>query len=501
MPYTTRTQGWLGHLAALLAGGLITLSLAPFNYWPLGIVSAALFVFLFQRLTPKQAAWRGWWFGFGLFASGASWVYVSIHEFGYAPVPLAVFITFLFTGGLALTWLIFAYLYVRFIRPLPLGNSLGYAAVFVLCEWFRSWFLTGFPWLYLGYGYIDTPLAGWAPVTGVYGISFIVTLTGAAIANALMQKNYRQPLLIVSALLWLGGYGLQQVAWVSPADKPPLKIAMVQANISQAVKWDRDQYWPTLNLYNRMSQPLWSQVDIVIWPEAAVPGMYHNAQSFLEHMAEQANQHGSSLITGIPSSATIDGQRHSYNSIVALGNGEGLYNKQRLVPFGEYIPLEGLLRGLIQFFNLPMSAFSAGDSQQQPLQAAGISLTPLICYEVVYSELVSHSAGQTDMLLTISNDAWFGDSIGPLQHLEMAQMRALETGRYLIRSTGSGISAIVNERGHITVQGPQFKKAVIHGEAQVMQGVTPFARSGSWPIISLCLGLIASLYLLARQRR
>ena len=500
MPYTSLSQGWRGHLLALLAGGLITLSLAPFNYWPLGVASSALFVILFHQLSPKAAALRGWCFGFGLFASGASWVYVSIHEFGYAPVPLAIFITFLFTGGLALTWLIFAYVYARFIRPLPYGNSLGYAAIFVLCEWFRSWFLTGFPWLYVGYGYLDTPLAGWAPVAGVYALSFIVALSGAAIAIALQQKNPRQPLLIISALLWLGGYALQQVSWVSPAERAPLKVAMVQANISQAVKWDRDQYWPTLNLYNRMSQPLWSQADLVIWPEAAIPGMYHNAQPFLDHINKRALKHSSSLITGVPSSANVNGQRLAYNSIVALGNGEGMYHKQRLVPFGEYVPLEQYLRGLIQFFNLPMSAFSAGSSEQQPLQAAGMSFAPLICYEVVYSELVSDSVPAADMLLTISNDAWFGDSIGPLQHLEMAQMRALESGRYLLRSTGSGISAIVDQRGHIVVQGPQFQQAVIRGEAKAMQGATPFALSGNWPIIGLCFALLAGLALNARLR-
>ena len=494
-------QSWPGHVLALIAGGLITLSLAPFNWWPLGIASCALFVWLFNDCNARQSAVRGWFYGFGLFGSGASWVYVSIHEFGYAPVPLALLITFLFTGGLALTWSLFAYLYCRFVRPLPLGNWLGFAVLFVLSEWFRNWFLTGFPWLYLGYGHLNTPLAGWAPVTGIYGLSFIAALTGATLAQRPLQQQWPLKHIITLSLLWFAGYVWQQVQWVKPAAKPAVKVAMVQANISQAIKWNPDQYWPTLNLYNHMSSPLWKDNDIIIWPEAAVPGLYHNAKPFLEGMAKRASQYDIALITGIPSAQTINGQRRAYNSIVSLGNGEGFYHKQRLVPFGEYVPLESWLRGLIRFFDLPMSAFSAGSPAQQPLQAAGVTLAPLICYEVVYPELASNSVPAADLLLTISNDAWFGDSIGPLQHLQMAQMRALETGRYLLRSTGSGVSAIIDEKGQILARGPQFQKAVIRGEAKIMVGATPFAVAGSWPILSFCFATLAALLISQKQRR
>lgn len=485
--FSAATKGWRGHLLAVLAGALITLSLSPFNVWPLGLLSCTLLVLLLVNLSPKQAAWRGWFYGVGLFATGISWVYVSIHVYGYAPVPLAVFITSLFAGGLALLWALNAYLYQRFISPHKWGSTLGFAAIFVLGEWLRNWLLTGFPWLYVGYGHLDTPLAGWAPVGGVYALSFVVALSGASIAQAFTLKRWQQPALIGAITLWVIGFGLQHINWVSASERPPVKIAMVQANISQAVKWNHDQYWPTLNLYNNMSRPLWADNDIVIWPEAAIPSTYRNAKSFLDHMAKTASEHNSSLITGVPSLSTNNGKRHTHNSIIALGNGEGFYHKQRLVPFGEYVPLEGLLRGLIRFFDLPMSAFSAGSSDQVPLKAAGITLAPLICYEVVYPELVSQSVPEADVLLTISNDAWFGDSIGPLQHLEMAQMRALETGRYLIRSTGSGVSAIVNERGQIMIRGKQFTREIIRGEVLVMKGATPFALTGSWPIISLCL--------------
>lgn len=491
------TQGWRGHLLAAIAGSLVTLSLAPFNLWPLGIVSCAIIAWLLNALSPAQAALRGWFYGLGLFGSGSSWVYVSIHVYGYASIPLAVFLTVVFSAGLALFSSLTFYAYARWVRGRPSGRLLGFAAIVVLGEWWRSWFLTGFPWLYLGYGHINTPLAGWAPVTGIYGLSFIVALSGAAISHSLTSppgqprlQYYRYWLAI--AFIWLAGMGLKYIDWVTPRSAAPLKVAMVQANIPQQLKWDRQQYWPTLRLYRHSSEPLWPDYDLVIWPEAAVPGYYHNAREFLDSIASKASVHNSSLITGIPfaSPATATTPRRYHNSIIALGAGNGIYHKQRLVPFGEYVPLEGFLRGLIQFFDLPMSAFTSGPANQPPLLAGTTRLAPLICYEVVYPDLVAQWMPAADMLITISNDAWFGASIGPLQHLQMAQMRALENGRYLLRSTGSGISAIIDQRGQITTQGKQFSREIISGEAQVYTGATPFALTGSWPTLILCMGIL-----------
>lgn len=485
---TINLSGWQGQLLAVIAGGLLTLSLAPYNIWPAGMLSCGLLLLCLKDCSNKQAALRGWLFGLGLFGSGMSWVYVSIHNFGNASAALASFLTVLFVMGLALFWLINAYIFQRFISSKPLGQTLGFASLWVAGEWFRSWFLTGLPWLFLGYGHLDSALAGWAPVTGVYGISFIIALSAAVFIHAWQQRSWRSPLLIITIALWLIGPALKAISWTKASKHPEVKVAMVQANIGQNIKWNHDQFWPTLNLYNRMSQPLWATQDLIIWPESAVPGTYEKAQTFLDHMSKRASKHGSSLITGLPSVHHSPAGRVAHNSIRVFGNGQGEYHKQRLVPFGEYVPLEGLLRGLIDFFDLPMSAFSSGGSKQALLTAKGISLAPLICYEVVYPELARKQAKQADLLLTISNDAWFGDSIGPLQHLEMAQMRALETGRYLIRSTGGGVSAIVDERGHITVRGQQFSQEVITGIAQIREGSTPFLLLGSWPILSFSLG-------------
>ena len=491
-----------GHLLAAVAGALVTLSLAPFGYWPLGIISCAALAYLLDDLSAAQAALRGWFYGFGMFAAGTSWVYVSIHTFGNAPAPLAAALTLLFSMGLGLFLAIPLYAYGRFMPANRWAKTLGFAAFWGLAEWLRSWLLTGFPWLFLGYGHLESPLAGWAPVVGVMSISFIVALTGATLSDLIRHRQAHWPSLIITLCLWLAGPLLNTINWTQPSSKGDIKVALVQANIPQKIKWDRDQYWPTLNLYRELSAPLWATSDIVIWPEAAIPDYYQTAKPFLDSQSVLASNHNSTLITGLPTTQLDEsGQRQFFNSMIALGAGEGLYHKQQLVPFGEYVPLEHWLRGLIDFFDLPMSAFTAGERNQPLLKAGDVLLSPSVCYEVVYADLVASTVPAADVLLTVSNDAWFGESIGPLQHMEMAQMRALETGRYMIRATGNGISAIVDERGHILQRSQQFKREVLTGTAQLREGATPFALTGTLPFVLGCLALSIGLILQSRRRQ
>lgn len=482
---------------APLAGILVTLSLAPFNFWPAGIISCALYAWLLCACSAKQAIWRGWLFGLGLFGAGTSWVYVSIHVHGNAATPLAVALTALFCAGLALLHALFAWCYVRFVRPLPGGMLIGFPVLWVLFEWFRSWFLTGFPWLFLGYAHIDTPIAGWAPILGVYGLSFICALTGSCL---FLAWRSRAPIActtyaVIIATLWAGGAVLKPIQWVARASEHPLTVAIYQPNIPQERKWDRDYYQPILTQIREASIPLMGH-DIVVWPEAAIPNLYQRARGYLDPIAERAALADTTLITGILNRPGDDSR--SYNSIVALGFGEGTYLKQRLVPFGEYVPLEQWLRGLIAFFNLPMSFMSQGPDDQPALQAGAFRIAPSICYEVVYPDLVARGAREADLLVTISNDSWFGNSIGPLQHLQMAQMRALENGRYLIRGTNNGVSALVNHRGQIIAQTERFVETTLTGEVEAMLGKTPFGSFGSLPIIIGCaatLGLMVLMYL------
>lgn len=492
----------LPRLLAPLGGVLLTLSLAPYALWPAGMLGCALLAALLQGVTPREAALRGGLFGLGLFGSGASWVYVSIHLYGGAGIGLAGLLTAIFCAGLALLPAGFGFLQARWLGGLRAGAWLGFPALWVLFEWLRSWLLTGFPWLYLGYAHLDTWLAGWAPLIGVYGLSLLAALSATTLlvlAEDLMRKQARAPHLLggaaLLALIWLGGWALRAVDWVSPQDTSPLRVALYQPNIPQERKWDREYLPEILGRYrNALPQALPS--DLILWPEAAIPALYSAARPLIDPMARQATAADAALLTGIPMRGD-SGALH--NSIIALGNGQGVYHKQRLVPFGEYVPLEQWLRGLIDFFDLPMSSFSPGPSAQPPLVARGHRVAPFICYEIVYPDLVAAAAREAELLVTVSNDTWFGASAGPLQHLQMARMRALENGRYLLRGTNNGVSAVIDERGRLLQQSAQFEETLLRGEAKLMQGSTPFSRLGSLPVLLLCTALLAGLRLAARR--
>lgn len=482
---------------APLAGALITLSLAPFDLWPAGILSCAFCIYLLSTCSARQGMWRGWLFGLGMFGSGVSWIYVSIHVHGNASIPLAAGLTVLFCAGLALLHALFAGLYVKFVRPLPGGMLVGFPALWVLFEWVREWLLTGFPWLYLGYAHVETWISGWAPITGVFGLSFICAISGTCL---FLAWRSRKPVscttyAVILITLWGGGAILKPTQWVGQANERPITVAIIQPNVPQERKWDPQWYAPILQQL-RVATDEQLGHDIVIWPESAVPNYYQRARGFLQPISERAAAAGTTLITGIP--FRPPGSTDYYNSIAALGSGNGIYHKQRLVPFGEYVPLENQLRGLIDFFDLPMSAFSSGPAEQKSLSAGPYRVAPFICYEIVYGGLVAQNAQDAELLVTISNDSWFGDSIGPWQHLQIAQMRGRENGRYVLRATNNGISAIIDHQGRILKQTEQFVETTLTGEAEAMLGNTPFSRFGNMPMIIACfLGLLlmALMYL------
>ena len=497
---------------ALISGALITLSLAPFAFWPLAIIATAILFVVLQQQSIKRSFWLGWFFGLGLFGTGASWVYVSIHEFGYTSIYLAAFLTFLFCGGLAfccaITWALYAWLLKKntvvfnsspsittAMQSVTSQQLILFAAVWVCGEWMRSWLLTGFPWLFIGYSQTESLLAGWAPIVGVYGVSFIICISGAVISHLLFLRqgfHTHRTLLTAVALCWFIAIPLKYVQWTLPAGEPQ-QVSMVQANISQHDKWRREYRQPTLTLYKNLSEPYWESSDLIIWPEAAIPMYYQYANDFLDQMDVLAAKHQSALLTGIPSRDTHSD--NSYNSIITIGNGDGVYHKQNLVPFGEYIPFANLLGNVLAFFELPASTMHAGNTDQAALTIQQWQSKPLICYEIVYPGLTAKAAGVSDVLITVSNDSWFGASIGPLQHLQMAQMRALENGRYVLRSTGSGVSTIINPAGQIVARSEQFEQTVLTGEFKLMQQNTPWTRYGYWLTPLLCFSpLLIQIY-------
>ena len=443
---------------------MVTLSTEPGNWLLLGPCAMAGLCALLHRTTASQAALRGWWFGCGLFGSGASWVFVPMHVYGAIPAPVALVLAALFCAFMAVLFTILpAWLFnlcYRQQQQAPL-IALGFASLWAMGEGTRSWILSGFPWLMLGTSQApDGPLAGWGPIVGVYGISFLIALTGAAAYLSLTtHRHYRLPLLY-ALLAWLIAPVLKQISWTHPAG-PPISVDLVQPDIPQGIKWQPDQRRRILDHYLEMSRQSWGK-DWVVWPETALPFTRQEAATLLDELARQANRQGSTLVSGIVDQ--IDQGRY-HNSIMVLGESPGLYHKRRLVPFGEYVPFESWVRKIGGFFDLPMSSFIPGPSKQPLLQIGGIPTAAFVCYEVVYPGLVAKDSREAELLLTVSNDTWFGRSIAPAQHLQMAQMRALETGKWLIRGTNNGISAIVDHRGQVIRRAPVFQPWLLSGPA------------------------------------
>lgn len=491
--------GKTGDLAILLAGALLPLSLAPFDLWWFAPLPLLAYLWLSHNVSCKRRYWRSFLFGLGYFGTGASWVYVSIHDYGNAPMLLAALLTFLFVAGLALAFALPLFLWNRFVQDRRWGVLAGFPAAWVLNEWYRSWFLTGFPWLYIGYSQTSTILGNWAPVVGIYGISFWLALFASTVFFTVSaRKYYWLPVLLMLCAAGSGAL-LDKKEWTHPVDGKQQAVALVQGNVPQQMKWKPEQREAIRALYREMSAPLWQKNQLVIWPEAAIPELYTPSHPFFAAMAQQAKTKGGALITGVPSlHYDEDGSHIYYNSLLGLGEASGFYHKQRLVPFGEYVPLQKWLKGLLDFFKMPISDFRTGPANQPNLASGVMTVASSICYEVTYPELVAAQAKDADILLTVSNDTWFGTSIGPHQHLQMAQMRARENAREMLRATSNGISAFIDHKGKVISRSPQFERFVLQGTAHAYAGTTPYQQYGNWPVLLICFAL---LLLAVRSKR
>lgn len=483
-------------LLALLGGALLPLALAPFSWWPVAIFSTYTLCFLCHGQTIRKVFAISLSFGLGMYGVGTSWIYVSINDYGHAPAELAIPLTVLFTLGMAIIFAVPLSLFGLFRKSSAIATLLAFPALWVLGEWSRSWFLTGFPWLNIGYGFIDTWIAGWAPITGVMGLSGFIMFCGALIALLTEYTQNRRIIwggLIVVLIICAGGSGLSTHNWSRPSGEA-LKVALVQPDQPLLEKWGDDELKKILIAFKETNETLIDQ-NLIIWPESALPTLQNNITGFLDDIGTTLKKERVGVITGIPSSK---GSQQYYNSVIGLGRASGNYEKRRLVPFGEYVPMEQWLRGTIEFFDLPMSAFSAGTEQQAPIVIGKVKIAPAICYEIAYPDQLANDARDANILLTVSNDTWFGDSIGPHQHFQMARMRALENAKPLLRVTNDGITAVIDHRGKVLEQLPRFKQGILKTDVTPFTGSTPFNRYGSLPLVVLCATILA---LLLRVRR
>ena len=520
---------------AALTGAATTLAFAPYHMAAIAPLSITLLFLLLHKLKVKQSAWVGFAWGFGQFATGISWVHVSIDNFGGLPKFASVLMMFLLVSYLAIYPALFAASWAK-LTP-KFGRTrffIAAPALWLISDWLRGWVMTGFPWLWLGYSQTDTPLRGYGPLLGVEGITlsllfialaaayFILLLSRAfteyrgeklksggqeafsvagfitdSVTNPKLQQGLTLSVTIILTVIFTAS-GLNRTQWVTQVPEKKTSFALIQGDIDQAKKWLPEQRWPTLIKYNDLTRENWD-ADIIIWPEAAIPATEQELPAFLSQLDNAATNNHSALITGVLDQKPYTRDQNNqlqpgniYNSILTLGdNGAGdyhyatahRYNKHHLLPFGEFVPFEEFLRPIAPLFNLPMSSFSRGALIQKNITAHGLHLAPALCYEIAFSDQVRRNVNNdTDLILTLSNDSWFGHSIGPLQHMQMARMRSIELGRPLIRATNNGVTAIVNEKGDITASLPQFETGVLRADVIPTTGLTPYNRWGSWPL-------------------
>lgn len=487
---------WRWELAAPFAGLLLTLAFAPFHFSYLAIVSLVVIFLSYLNCSPRRAALRGYLYGLGLFGSGVSWVYISIHDYGGAPVVGAILLTIAVVFFWSLFPALTAYLSVKLAGKKPQQSTLWIIpVVWVLIEYYRGrWFLNGFPWLQIAYSQLETPLQGFVPVTGVYGTGFFLAITASIIVAGINQSIKYYQALIVILLLWgLGGY-LSTIQWTS-AIGGPIRVALIQGNVAQDQKWLPENRIKTLFSYQQLTEQHW-EADIIIWPETAIPAYLSQVKEFyLQPLSEKAREHHSDLIVSLPAK----GKPNEYfNSVLTLGNNEGRYNKNHLLPFGEYLPWQPLSGFILDSLNIRLGSFTSGGDEQVLLKAGGYPFATSICYEDAFGEEAIKSMPEAAFLVNVTNDAWFGDSIEPHQHMQIAQMRALETGRYLLRVTNTGVTGIVAANGELIKKAASFEQVVLTGEILPMGGMTPYARLGDRAVIFLLLLCLVGLFIKSR---
>lgn len=490
-------------LLAWLAGASFVFALAPYYIWVIALISPAiLYALLLNPMSNIRAFILGEMYGMGLWCVGAFWLFTSIHTYGNTPVPLAVaMIAFM---GLVMG-LFHGFMALIFNR---LGKQpASFTALWVLQEWLKTWLFTGFPWLFTGYAFTDLPfITSVAPIFGVFAISFMAIWLASALVEVLRHRpRFMLPAVVIlfaSMLLWL-----MPIAWTQPKGDKNLSVSLVQGNIPQDVKWLETYQQKTLQIYADLAATEWGR-DLVVLPEAAIPLLQTNAWDFLTQIGSVAKQTHTALFTGIPYEdiAAYDPKTAAYpplyNSVMALGDTPNtVYKKQNLVPGGEYMPFAGAINKVLPDLMGGARFFQAGSDNQPPLTVKNHNVGMAICYEVAYPDTTRKNALNSDFLLSVSNEAWFGSSPELAQHQQMAQMRSIETGRWFLRTTNTGLTSIINEHGKIVASVPPLTRTVLRGEVQSRTGTTPFMRWGSYPVVGLCGLLLVFSWLGAKVAR
>jgi len=479
---------WLVSLLSLLCGAVSVLAFAPFGLWMLLPLTLACFFSILFYCQSSGASFRaGYFFGVGLFGAGVYWIYFSLHLFGGAIAILAGLGTFLFVLFLALYPAFLSMLLQRFDKNAS-WLFITAPAIWVLFEWIRSWFLTGFPWLSVGYSTINWPLAGYAPVGGVFLSSLALVVCSGLLAWMICRRGVLSACVGITSIAIIvgGGYALQQIEWTQIVKDRTVNVTMAQGNIAQELKFQPNLLEDSINLYSELSE---TGAELVIWPESAIPTVFTDLTDWEVAFADRMKQQGTTVISG---GFTSDKNFTEYYNAIKVLNGteDQVYVKRHLVPFGEFTPFRDLISLLSNLITIPMSDLSPGTGPIKPITVNGVNYAMSICYEDAFGSEMRAQFPSANVLINVSNDAWFGDSTAPHQHQEIAAMRSLEFARPMLRVTNTGITSLIDYRGKVVERGPQFEAMAIDVEVAPREGVTPYVKLGDWLAVLLSVVML-----------
>ncbi len=499
---------------ALLLGAAMPLSFAPFNLAFLAPFSLAFLLVLAYQQSAKRAALLGLLFGFGMFSWGIWWIRISLIEFGGAPLILGGLLALLLAFYLALYYAVLLYLTTKITWRNPLKYGVFFPVMAVLLEYLRSVLFSGFPWLALGYSLTDLPVASWLfPQMGALMASFWIYWFAGLLfmmwkilfiqkGNTTGKFFLRRLIPSFSLLILVGGMVVISANWIGGKIRPAYSafpVALVQGNISQSLKFSAAQYQYIVDTYRHLTDEVAPTVELVIWPETAIPDLYERELDIASYAKNIAEKEEATVMTGIFSS---DGQSIR-NSIIAYSQagqaGDQRYDKVHLVPFGEYLPLRSLLAIFSSVIEIPYSDLAQGAEKQAPLKVnagpleSDIYAGPSICYEAVFGDELRYQGENAHFLVNVSNDAWFGDSIGPWQHFQIARARAIELQREMVRATNNGITAFISKNGVVKAILPQFTQGVLVADVTPLSGQTSYSKLGDlfWGVLFGVLLIIA----------
>jgi len=486
---------YVGSAVALVAGASLPLSFAPFEWWPVAVVVPALLIWLWDGATPRRAAVLGFWFNFGTFAAGTYWLYISLRLIGHAPIPLALFLMLGLAAIMGAYHALLGWAVAKFLPPRgALRWLVGIPGAWLLVEWWRGWFLSGFGWLSLGYAHTDNWLGALAPVIGQYGLG-LFTLVMAGVLVTLLQGTSRERIVAGATfvIIWAVAFSLRGIEWTQPFGRP-IEVAVVQGAVPQDKKWTGNVD-EIVALYQTRTREAYG-ADIIFWPESAIPDLANYHVNLYREIYQEASARGSALIVGTLRAEPdpVTGEDDYYNSVLAMDRattGIEWHDKHHLVPFVEFVPVPSFVRTWLKLRDLPYSDFNRGAAQQEPLSASGQKIAAGVCYEDAYGSTLLPVMDRATMLANVTNDSWFGRSTARYQHLQISRLRAMETGRPMVRAANDGVSAVIGSQGELVSKAPEYEANVMRARVQPRMGITPYARTGNWPAV--CLALVFGL--------